>query len=70
MGAALNGVNGTGNLVRAVVPQPAGVAQTHSLVAGLGGGQTDLVVGGGVPELPENAPCMSLPPNKLALRAL
>ena len=51
MSAALDGVHGTVDLVRAIVPQPAGVAETHGLVAGLGRGKTDLVVGGSVPQL-------------------
>lgn len=53
MRAALDGVDSAGNLVLAEVPQPAGVTETHGLVLGLGGGETDLVVGSGVPELPK-----------------
>jgi len=55
VGAALDGVDGAGHLVLAVVPEPAGVTETHGLVEGLGGGETDLVVGSGVPKLQEEA---------------
>ena len=49
--AALDSVDGAGNLVGAVVPEPTRVTETHRLVAGLRRRQTDFVVGGGVPEL-------------------
>ena len=58
MGAALDGVDGAGNLVGTVVPEPAGVAETHGHVAGLGRGETDLVVGSGVPELQQTKSTM------------
>ena len=61
MGAALDGVDGAGNLVGTVVPEPAGVAETHGHVAGLGRGETDLVVGSGVPELPQFTARVSFP---------
>ena len=51
MGAALHSVDGTGHLVRAIVPQPARVTQAHRRVARLLGRETDLIVGGGVPQL-------------------
>ena len=49
--AALDSVDGAGNLVGAVVPEPTRVTEAHRLVAGLRRRQTDFVVGGGVPEL-------------------
>lgn len=54
--AALNGVDGSGNLVGTVGPHPVGVPQAHGHVPGLGSGETDLVVGGGVPDLSTPAP--------------
>lgn len=67
MGAALDGVDGAGHLVLAVVPEPAGVTETHGLVEGLGGGETDLVVGSGVPKLQEEAVQVSPRHNRMRI---
>ena len=55
VGATLHSVDGTGHLVRAIVPQPARVTQAHRRVARLLGRETDLIVGGGVPQLPTSS---------------